>query len=91
MKMPLDELRLQAKTPFRLLPGTASLLEHFARSIADEIKQRNERGEPSRLILPVGPTKQYPILAAISNRERLSWKHVHVFLQRLQGWQRRRI
>lgn len=90
--MPLDELRLQAKTPFRLLPGTAALLEHFARSIADEIKQRNERGEPSRLILPVGPTKQYPILAAISNRERLSWKNVHVFqMDEFLDWQGRLI
>lgn len=92
MRMPLDELRLQAKTPFRLLPGTAALLEHFARSIADEIKQRNERGEPSRLILPVGPTKQYPILAAISNRERLSWKNVHVFqMDEFLDWQGRLI
>jgi glucosamine-6-phosphate deaminase len=90
--MPLDELRLQAKTPFRLLPGTAALLEHFARSIADEIKQRNERGEPSRLILPVGPTKQYPILAAITNRERLSWKNVHVFqMDEFLDWQGRLI
>lgn len=92
MRMPLDELRLQAKTPFRLLPGTAALLEHFARSIADEIKQRNERGEPSRLILPVGPTKQYPILAAITNRERLSWKNVHVFqMDEFLDWQGRLI
>ncbi len=92
MRMPVDELRLQAKTPFRLLPGTAALLEHFARSIADEIKQRNERGEPSRLILPVGPTKQYPILAAISNRERLSWKNVHVFqMDEFLDWQGRLI
>lgn len=92
MRMPLDELRLQAKTPFRLLPGTAALLEHFARSIADEIKQRNERGEPSRLILPVGPTKQYPILAAITNRERVSWKNVHVFqMDEFLDWQGRLI
>lgn len=92
MRMPLDELRLQAKTPFRLLPGTAALLEHFARSIADEIKQRNERGEPSRLILPVGPTKQYPILAAITNREGLSWKNVHVFqMDEFLDWQGRLI
>lgn len=92
MRMPLNELRLQAKTPFRLLPGTAALLEHFARSIADEIKQRNERGEPSRLILPVGPTKQYPILAAITNRERLSWKNVHVFqMDEFLDWQGRLI
>ena len=92
MRMPLNELRLQAKTPFRLLPGPAALLEHFARSIADEIKQRNERGEPSRLILPVGPTKQYPILAAITNRERLSWKNVHVFqMDEFLDWQGRLI
>ena len=57
MRVSVEELRARARTPFRLLPDTKALLHHFARSIADGIQSRNRRGEPSRLILPVGPTK----------------------------------
>ena len=79
MRISVDELRASARTPFRLLPDTNALLVHFARAIADEIRSHNERGEPTRLILPVGPTKHYPLLVDITNRERISWRNVHVF------------
>lgn len=52
---------------------------HFARSIADEIKLHNERGEPTRLILPVGPTNQYPRLAEILREERISLQNCYLF------------
>ena len=92
MQMPVDELRLQATTPFRLLPDIPALLEDFARSVADEIKLHNGRGEPTRLILPVGPLKQYPLLVNITNRERISWKNVHVFqMDEFLDWQGRLI
>ena len=92
MQMAVDELRLQARTPFRLLPDIPALLEDFARSIAGEIKLHNERGEPTRLILPVGPLKQYPLLVDITNRERISWKNVHVFqMDEFLDWQGRLI
>lgn len=39
----------------------------FAEDIAGEITARNAKGQPSRLILPVGPTGQYPFLADIIN------------------------
>ena len=92
MEMSVDKLRRQAQVSFRLLPDTASLLEHFARSIADEIKLHNKHGEPTRLILPVGPTNHYPILVRITNRERISWKNVHVFqMDEFLDWQGRLI
>ncbi len=91
-QMPVDELRLQARTSFRLLPDIPTLLEHFARSVADEIELHNERGEPTRLILPVGPVKQYPLLVDITNRERISWKRVSVFqMDEFLDWQGRLI
>ena len=43
------------QSPFRILPDIPALLDDFARSIADEIVAANQRGEPARLILPVGP------------------------------------
>ena len=56
-----------------------ALHQHFAEEIASEIHDRNERGEPTRLILPVGPTGQYPILADIINREAMSLADCRLF------------
>lgn len=64
----------------------------MARAIADEIVAHNDAGEPTRLILPVGPTAQYPLLAEITNTERISWRSVHLFLMdEYCDWQGRRI
>jgi glucosamine-6-phosphate deaminase len=92
MTIDVEALRVRAKIPFVLLPDTVSLLAHFARSIVDEIKTRNALGEPTRFILPVGPVRQYPMLADISNRERISWKNVYTFnMDELLDWQGRPI
>ena len=92
MQLPGDELRAVARTPFEILPDTASLLSHFARSIVDEIRAKNARGEPTRLILPVGPVHHYAEVAAISNRERVSWKNVFTFnMDEFLDWQGRPI
>jgi glucosamine-6-phosphate deaminase len=90
MKLPVEELRAQARLDFCLLPDIPSLLHHFARSIAGEIKSRNDRGELARLILPVGPVRQYPMLTEICNRERISWKNVYTFnMDEFLDWQGR--
>jgi len=90
MTIDVETLRARARIPFRLLPDNAALLAHFARSIADEIKTRNSLGEPARLILPVGPVRQYPMLVDISNRERISWRNVHAFnMDEFLDWQGR--
>ena len=67
-------------------------MDHFARSIAELIRTRNQMGEPTRLILPVGPVAPYPILTALCNRERISWRNVHVFnMDEFLDWQGRPI
>ncbi len=58
--------------------------------MADEIQENNRHGRPTRLILPVGPVDQYPILAGICNAERISWQNVHVFnMDEYCDWQGR--
>jgi glucosamine-6-phosphate deaminase len=92
MEMPVEELRRRARIRFRLLPDNASLLEDFAHSIAGEIREHNRRGEPTRLILPVGPIKPYRTLVEITKRERLSWKNVWTFnMDEFLDWQGRPI
>jgi glucosamine-6-phosphate deaminase len=90
MTLPLDLLRRRARVPFRLLPDRNALLADFARSIVHEIRAHNQRGEPTRLILPVGPVDQYRTLVEISNRERISWAGVHAFnMDEFLDWQGR--
>lgn len=84
--------RLAARSPVKLtvLKSRQDAHAHFARAIADEIKENNARNEPTRLILPVGPSLHYPILAEITNRERISWKNVYTFnMDEYLDWQGR--
>ena len=92
MTCSVTELRTRAKIPFLLVPGRDAIFHHFARSLADLIRARNQLGEPTRLILPVGPVAPYPILTAICNRERISWQRVQVFnMDEFLDWQGRPI
>jgi glucosamine-6-phosphate deaminase len=54
------------------------------RAFADDLlaRLRNAQGDGGllRLILPIGPTAQYPLVAAASNAEGLSWRNVRVVL-----------
>ncbi|MCD6219380.1 glucosamine-6-phosphate isomerase [Candidatus Calescamantes bacterium] len=79
LSMGPEELVEKANGKLVILDTLDELHEHFARTIAEEIKGNNEKGEPTRLILPVGPTGQYPILAEIINKERISLKNCYFF------------
>lgn len=57
----------------------AELHQHLADSVFQEIRRNNQAGRPTRLILPVGPTGQYPILARLLNQARLSLRDCHFF------------
>ncbi len=92
MELPVEELRRRARLPFRLVADNAALLADFAHSILDEIRGNNQRGAPSRLILPVGPVAQYRRVVEVSNRERISWRNVHTFnMDEFLDWQGRPI
>lgn len=51
----------------------------MALTMLEEILRHNERGEKTVFIVPVGPTDQYPLLAEMVNRLRVSLKNVHFF------------
>lgn len=76
----------------QILTDPEALNLHFARSIAAEIRANNDAGQSTRLILPVGPVGQYPLLAHICNRERISWQHVYTFnMDEYCDWQGRAV
>lgn len=90
MALPVAELRRRARIPFRLTADIPALLRDFAESIAAEIREHNARGEPTRLILPVGPVAHYPTLIRISKAEGISWRNVYTFnMDEFLDWQGR--
>ena len=92
LTIPASRLARASKVHLEILPDLPALFHHFARSIADEIQENNRQGRPTRLILPVGPLGQFPILAEISNRDRISWKNVFTFnMDEYCDWQGRAV
>lgn len=90
LTLPVAELPKNSKVRLEILPHLDALYLHFARSIADEIKSNNQAGRPTRLILPVGPVGQFPMLARICNQERISWQNVFTFnMDEYCDWQGR--
>jgi len=90
LSMPMEEIDNWSPVKVIIFPDTRSLYEAFARSIATLIKRNNESGKETKIILPVGPTPQYPLLAEITNKERISWKNVWTFnMDEYLDWQGR--
>jgi len=91
-RLSAEDLLQVSKVRLEIVPDLKALYLHFARSIADEIKAHNAAGEPTRLILPVGPVGQYPLLVRICNKERISWRNVHTFnMDEYLDWQGRAV
>ncbi len=74
------EVRKQAGKHLVVLPDIDSLHRHFADEIADEIASNNRNSRPTKMILPVGPVGQYPILAERVNAEKISLKKCWIFM-----------
>ena len=90
LTIPAESLPEVSHFHFEILPSPAALFQHMAQAIAAEIRSNNMAGRPTRLILPVGPTGQYPLLVNLCNQEGISWKNVHTFnMDEYCDWQGR--
>lgn len=90
LTLPVERLLEVSPYPLTIQPTNAALYEWLARLMADEIKANNAAGKPTRWVLPVGPKSNYPILARITNEERISWRNVHAFhMDEWLDWQGR--
>jgi glucosamine-6-phosphate deaminase len=90
LTMPVSDLFPHGRCGIRLFSGVDEMMEQFARSMADELLDRNAAGEPTRWILPVGPVAQYARLVELSNRRRISWKNAFLFqMDEFLDWQGR--
>src|SRR4051794_7984976 len=90
LAMRTEELQRVSRYPLTILPSKDALYEFIARMMADQIKANNAAKKPTRWIIPIGPKSQYPILARITNAERISWKNVWMFhMDEWLDWQGR--
>lgn len=73
--------RLGKDSPIGLTVGgdMEDIARRMAEDMAEVVRRQNEKGEPTRFIVPVGPVDQYPIFAELCNRERLSLASVWFF------------
>lgn len=80
-KIPVEDLEKHpdTKVKVKIVDSPDDVHRWVARDMADEVKQNNLNGRPTRWILPCGPTKQYPYFAQIVNSEKISLNNVHVF------------
>ena len=62
------EVITRAGTHVAVCDGLDELHRRFAEDIFSEIRSRNTDALPTRLILPVGPTGQYPYLVEALNQ-----------------------
>ncbi len=79
LSLEMAELTERAKEHLVVLENLDELHQHFARSLADEIKQNNQQNKPTVLILPFGPVAQYPIFIEIIHKERISLENCIFF------------
>ena len=63
----------------KVVDGEWDVYFDMAMTMLEEIIKNNEAGKDTVMIVPVGPTNQYPILAEMVNRLNVSLKRVHFF------------
>ena len=80
-KVPFQELVSHPgrKIPFRLCKDSAEMGQIMARELVDEIKAHNSKGEPTRGVIPCGPSCWYKPFTDLVNRERVSLAGLVVF------------
>lgn len=74
-----EELVKKSKGKLEVLGNLKKLYRHFADSIAEEIEENNKVNRKTKLILPVGPTGQYPILAKTINERGINLQDCYFF------------
>jgi glucosamine-6-phosphate deaminase len=90
LAIPTDELAARSRLPITVLDTREDVHRRFAEEMFDEIVRSSDAGEQLRVIVPVGPTGQYPLLAEMVNEAGVSLEHVTYFgMDQCLDWQSR--
>ena len=77
--IPPDELVARSPIPLRILPSAGDVMRDFADTLFQEFLEGRDAGRDLSIIVPVGPTLHYPMLAERINESRLRLDHVTFF------------
>jgi glucosamine-6-phosphate deaminase len=90
LAIPPEQLAARSPVPFEILDSREALHERFADDIYSELEGARRAGVEVSLIVPLGPTGQFPILARRINDTRLALDHVTFFgMDEWLDWQGR--
>jgi glucosamine-6-phosphate deaminase len=90
LAVPPEQLAARSPVPFLLMQSREALHRRFADDIYDELEGARRAGAEVSLIVPLGPTGQYPILARKINETRLALDHATFFgMDEWLDWQGR--
>jgi glucosamine-6-phosphate deaminase len=90
MAVPPEELAARSRIPLRVLPTADDVHRDFADTMFNEFQDAGREGREISIILPLGPTDHFPMLAERVNRERLALDHVSMFgMDNWLDWQGR--
>lgn len=64
----------------RVVPEPVDVYQEFARHFISELQEVQDSEKALSLILPIGPTSQYPLITAQINYQRLSMKNCRIIL-----------
>ncbi len=93
-KIPVSELMTHPgrKVPLRLCADAQEMGQIMARELVDEIQAHNARGEPTRAIIPCGPSGWYRPFTDLVNAGRVSLRNLIVFhMDETLDWQGREL
>jgi glucosamine-6-phosphate deaminase len=79
LAVPPEELPSRARLPMRILPTREDVHREFAETMFAELRDAHDARRELAIIVPVGPTGQYPLLAEQINAARLPLAHVTFF------------
>ena len=71
-----EELLKNPKIPLIVMEDNQTVFRSMAKEMVDEIRRKNELGETTVFICPVGPVGQYPYFVDMVNEEKISLKNV---------------
>jgi len=90
-RIPVDELASHGpRVRFRIVADAAEMARLMARELVDLVEENNARGQPTRAIVPCGPTAWYAPWTEEVNRRGVSLARLSVFhMDECLDWQGR--
>jgi glucosamine-6-phosphate deaminase len=88
--IPVDDLPSHSRIPLTLVDEPGDVHRQFADDVWQDINSARSEGREISLILPLGPTGQFPVLAERINEAQMSLEHVTFFgMDEWLDWQGR--